>query len=109
MSHLRRALTREGTLVLVGGEGGGRWIGGMDRQVRALAISPFVRQKMKMFIAREHYEELQFLSELIEAGKVTPVIDRTFSLTEVPEAIRYLDAGQSRGKLVISVRADRSE
>ena len=109
LSHLRRALAPEGTLVLVGGEGGGRWIGGMDRQVRALAISPFVRQKLTMFVAREHYEELQFLSELIEAGKVTPVIDRTFSLSEVPDAIRYLDAGHSRGKLVISVRADHVE
>ncbi|HEU0212917.1 MAG TPA: NAD(P)-dependent alcohol dehydrogenase [Jiangellaceae bacterium] len=109
LSHLRRALAAEGTLVLVGGEGGGRWIGGMDRQVRALAISPFVRQKLTMFVAREHHEELQFLSQLIEAGKVTPVIDRTFSLGEVPDAIRYLDAGQTRGKLVISVRADRSE
>ncbi|MGH9262336.1 MAG: NAD(P)-dependent alcohol dehydrogenase [Acidimicrobiales bacterium] len=103
LSHLRRALTREGTLVLVGGEGGGRWIGGMDRQVRALAISPFVPQRLRMFIAREHYEELLFLTELIEAGKITPVIDRTYPLSEVPEAIRYLHAGQARGKVVITV------
>ncbi|MGH8823594.1 MAG: NAD(P)-dependent alcohol dehydrogenase [Jiangellaceae bacterium] len=103
LSHLRRALTREGTLVLVGGEGGGRWIGGMERQVQAIAISPFVRQGLKMFIAREHYEELQVLTELIEAGKVTPVIDRTFPLSEAPQAIRYLDEGQARGKIVITV------
>ncbi|MGH8828048.1 MAG: NAD(P)-dependent alcohol dehydrogenase [Jiangellaceae bacterium] len=103
LSHLRRALIREGTLVLVGGEGGGRWIGGMDRQVRALAISPFVPQRLRMFIAREHYEELLFLTELIEAGKITPVIDRTYPLSEVPEAIRYLQAGQARGKVVITV------
>jgi NADPH:quinone reductase-like Zn-dependent oxidoreductase len=103
LSHLRRALTRQGTLVLVGGEGGGRWIGGMDRQVRALAISPFVRQRLRMFVAREHYEELQVLTELIEAGKITPVIDRTYPLSEVPEAIRYLQEGQARGKVVITV------
>lgn len=103
LSHLRRALTPQGTLVLVGGEGGGRWIGGMDRQVRALAMSPFIRQRLKMFIAREHYEELQVLTELIEAGKITPVIDRTYPLSEVPEAIRYLQEGRARGKVVITV------
>ena len=103
ISHLRRALSPEGTLVLVGGEGGGRWIGGMERQVRALAISPFVRQKLKMFVAREHYEELQVLSELIEAGKITPVIDRTYPLSQAADAIRYLEKGNARGKIVITV------
>jgi NADPH:quinone reductase-like Zn-dependent oxidoreductase len=103
LSHLRRALTRQGTLVLVGGEGGGRWIGGMDRQVRALAISPFVPQRLRMFVAREHYEELQLLTGLIEAGKITPVVDRTYRLSEVPAAIRYLEEGHARGKIVITV------
>jgi NADPH:quinone reductase-like Zn-dependent oxidoreductase len=103
ISHLRRALPAEGTLVLVGGEGGGRWIGGMERQVWALAISPFVRQKLKMFVAREHYEELQVLSELIEAGKITPVIDRTYPLSQAADAIRYLEKGHARGKIVITV------
>jgi NADPH:quinone reductase-like Zn-dependent oxidoreductase len=103
LSHLRRALTPKGTLVLVGGEGGGRWIGGMDRQVRALAISPFVGQKLKMFVAREHYEELQLLTELIEAGKITPVIDRTYPLSEAADAIRYLEQGHARGKIVITI------
>jgi NADPH:quinone reductase-like Zn-dependent oxidoreductase len=103
VSHLRRALTRQGTLVLVGGEGGGRWIGGMDRQVRALAISPFVRQRLRMFVAKEHYEELQVLTELIEAGKIAPIIDRTYPLSEAPEAIRYLQEGKARGKIVITV------
>ena len=103
ISHLRRALSPEGTLVLVGGEGGGRWIGGMERQVWALAISPFVRQKLKMFVAREHYEELQVLSELIEAGKITPVIDRTYPLSQAADAIRYLEKGHARGKVVITV------
>ena len=103
ISHLRRALTPEGTLVLVGGEGGGRWFGGMERQVRALAISPFVSQKLRMFVAREHYEELLVLTELIEAGKVLPIVDRTYPLSDASDAIRYLEAGQARGKVVITV------
>jgi NADPH:quinone reductase-like Zn-dependent oxidoreductase len=103
LSHLRRALTPQGTLIIVGGEGGGRWIGGTDRQLRALATSPFVRQRLRVFIAGEHYQELLFLTDLIEAGKITPVIDRTYPLTEVPEAIRYLEQGHSRGKLVITL------
>jgi NADPH:quinone reductase-like Zn-dependent oxidoreductase len=103
ISHLRRALTPEGTLVLVGGEGGGRWFGGMERQVRALAISPFVSQKLRMFVAREHYEALLVLTELIEAGKVLPIVDRTYPLSDASDAIRYLEAGQARGKVVITV------
>ena len=75
----------------------------MERQVWALAISPFVRQKLKMFVAREHYEELQVLSELIEAGKITPVIDRTYPLSQAADAIRYLEKGHARGKVVITV------
>ena len=103
ISHLRRALTPEGILVLVGGEGGGQWLGGMERQVRALAISPFVSQKLRMFVAREHYEELLVLTELIEAGKVMPVIDRTYPLSETADAVRYLEKGNARGKVVITV------
>ena len=70
---------------------------------RALAVSPFVRQKLKMFVAREHYAELQVLSELIEAGKTTPVIDRTYPLSQAADAIRYLEKGNARGKIVITV------
>ena len=104
LSHLRRALTREGTLVIVGGEDGGRWIGAtVVRDFQALAISRFVRQRLRMFIAKPRYEDLQCLLELIEAGKITPVIDRTYPLSEVPEAIRYLEQGQARGKVVIRV------
>ncbi len=103
LARLRRALTRHGTLVIVGGEGGGRWLGGTDRSLRALALSPFTRQRFKVFVAREHYEELEFLTELIEAGKVTPAIDRTYPLSEAGDAIRYLKAGQVRGKVVITV------
>jgi NADPH:quinone reductase-like Zn-dependent oxidoreductase len=103
LSHVRRALTRKGTLVLVGGEDGGRWLGGMDRQLRMLLLSPFVGQQLRSLISKENYEDLIVLTELIEAGKVTPVIDRTFPLTEAPKAIRYMEEGHVRGKVVISV------
>ena len=102
LSHLRRALTPEGTLVIAGGEEGDRWIGGTDRQIRALLLSPFVRHRLRTFVSTGRKEDLQLLKELIEAGKVTPVIDRTYPLNEVPEAIRYLEAGHARGKVVIT-------
>jgi len=104
LSHLRRALTPRGTLVIVGGEEGGRWMGGTDRQLRALVLSLFVRHKLRSFVATSRKEDLQFLKELLEDGKVTPVIDRTYALSEVPEAIRYLEEGHARGKTVIIVR-----
>jgi NADPH:quinone reductase-like Zn-dependent oxidoreductase len=75
----------------------------MERQLRALAISPFVRQRLPTFVNRERHQELEILAELIEAGKVTPVIDRTYPLREAPEAMRRLEAGGVRGKLVITV------
>jgi NADPH:quinone reductase-like Zn-dependent oxidoreductase len=103
LSHLRRALTPKGTLVIIGGEGGGRWLGGFDRSFRAGMLSPFVRQKLRMLISTERQEDLQFLSELMEARKVTPVIDRTYPLAEVPNAIRYLHESRARGKVVITV------
>jgi NADPH:quinone reductase-like Zn-dependent oxidoreductase len=103
VSRLRRALSARGTLVIVGGEGGGRWLGGMQRQARALVTSPFVRQRLRVFVAREHYEELLVLTELVNTGRLTPVVDRTYPLSEAPEAIRYLEAGHARGKVVISV------
>ena len=103
LSRLRRALTRKGTLVIAGGETDGRWLGGSDRQVRALLLSPFVGQKLGTFVARENHEDMIVLKELIEAGKITPVIDRTYPLSDVPEAIRYMREGRARGKLVITV------
>jgi NADPH:quinone reductase-like Zn-dependent oxidoreductase len=103
VTRLRRALTPEGTLVIVGGENGGRWLGGLQRQLQALVMSPFVRQRLRVFVAREHYEELETLTELIEAGKVTPAIDRTYPLSDAPQAIRYLEQGHARGKVVITV------
>jgi NADPH:quinone reductase-like Zn-dependent oxidoreductase len=103
LSRLRRALTRKGTLVIAGGETDGRWLGGSDRQVRALLLSPFVGQKLGTFVSRENHEDMIVLKELIEAGKITPVIDRTYPLSEVSAAIRYMREGRARGKLVITV------
>ena len=103
MARLRRALTPKGTLVIVGGEGGGKWLGGTDRQLRATMISPFVSQKLGTFINKESHEYLLVLKDLIESGKVTPVIDRTYPLVEVPQAMRYLEGGHTQGKVVITI------
>lgn len=106
LSHLRRALAPEGTLVIVGGEGGGPWIGLLSRMIRTPMLAPFVRpQKLRVLSSTERKKDLQILSELIESGKVTPIIDRTYPLSEVPDAIRYLEKGHSRGKVVIAVGA----
>jgi len=104
LSRLRRALARKGTLVLIGGEGGGRWSGGFERAIiRAPLLSPFVSQNLRQLVSAERTEDLQQLQELIEAGKVTPVIDRTYPLSEAPEAIRQMRASRVRGKFVITV------
>jgi NADPH:quinone reductase-like Zn-dependent oxidoreductase len=103
VSHLRRALTPRGTIVFVGGESGDRWTGGMGRQIRAVATSPFAQQNVRMFINKERSADLQYLTEFIDAGKITPVIDRTYPLSQTPEAIRYLEDGHARGKIVITV------
>ncbi len=78
LRRIRKALTPDGTLVLVGGEGGDRWMGGFDRHFRAMALSRFVRQDLKMLAAAERGEDLVALNELIEAGKLTPIIDRVY-------------------------------
>jgi NADPH:quinone reductase-like Zn-dependent oxidoreductase len=103
LARLRRALTPRGTLVITGGETDGRWLGGIDRQLRAMMLSPFVGQKLGTFINKEDHEYMLVLKELIESGKVTPVIDRTYPLSEVPEAIRHLEEGHARGKVVITM------
>jgi NADPH:quinone reductase-like Zn-dependent oxidoreductase len=103
LSRLRRSLTPRGTLVIAGGETDGRWLGGVDRQMRAQMLSPFVGQKLGTFIASVNAADLVVLTELIEAGKVTPMVDRTFALGDSPDAIRYLEAGRVRGKLAITV------
>jgi NADPH:quinone reductase-like Zn-dependent oxidoreductase len=103
VSNLRRALAPKGTLVIVGGEGGGRWFGGINRQLGAQLRSMFVGQRLGTFIAKQNGKDLLALKELIEAGKVTPVLGTTFPLQEVPEAIRHLTDGHARGKVVITV------
>jgi NADPH:quinone reductase-like Zn-dependent oxidoreductase len=103
LSRLRRALTARGTLVVVGGEEGGRLLQGTDRQLRAALLSPFVRQRLTGLMSIVSAADLRTLTELIESGAVTPVIDRTYPLGEVPEAIRHLSAGNARGKVVITL------
>ena len=102
-SHCRRALTSKGRLVLSSGDSDGRWIGPIDRLIKAAALSPFVSQTLSSLNTKRSKKDLPYLTELIEAGKVTPVIDRTHSLGEVPEALRYLEQGHARGKVVITV------
>ena len=103
LSQLRRALTPKGTLVIVGSEGRGRWLGGFDRSLRAPVLSRFVGQRLRMLASKPRQDDLVVLGELIEAGKLTPIIGRTYPLGEVPEAIRQLEQGHARGKLVITV------
>jgi NADPH:quinone reductase-like Zn-dependent oxidoreductase len=103
LARLRRALTPEGTAVIVGGEDGGNLTGGMNRQLRAMLVSRFVGQRLAWFIAKQRASDLKRLTAFIEAGQVTPSIDRTYPLDRVPEAMRYLEAGQVRGKVAITI------
>jgi NADPH:quinone reductase-like Zn-dependent oxidoreductase len=104
LSQLRRALTPKGTLVIVGGDGGGRWTGGFFRGVlRAPLVSLFVGQRMLGLATKIKHDDLVALTGLIEAGTLTPVIDRTYPLIEAPDAIRYLAEGHAAGKIVITV------
>jgi NADPH:quinone reductase-like Zn-dependent oxidoreductase len=103
LSQLRRALTPQGTLVIVGGEGGGRWLGGFQRQIFAPLRSRFSEQKLLGLISKERQQDLMTLKDLIEEGKITPVIDRTYPLSEAPQAVRYLEQGHSSGKVVLTV------
>jgi NADPH:quinone reductase-like Zn-dependent oxidoreductase len=104
LSQLRRALAPKGTLVIVGGDGGGPWTGGFFRgMLRAPVVSLFVGQRLRGLATKVKQQDVVALAELIEAGSVTPVIDRTYPLIEAPDAIRYLEEGHARGKIVITV------
>jgi NADPH:quinone reductase-like Zn-dependent oxidoreductase len=103
LARLRRALTPRGRLVIVGGENGGRWLGGTDRQIRARLLSIVVRQQLGSFINKENAPDLTTLREMIDAGTLTVAVDRTYPLEEAPAAIRYLLDGHARGKIVIGV------
>ena len=106
LPQLRRALTSEGTLAIVGGDGGGPWTGGFFRGViRAPLLSLFVRQRLRGVTAKVNQERLRALSDLIEAGAVTPIVDRTYSLAEAADAVRYLAEGHPGGKVVITASA----
>jgi 2-desacetyl-2-hydroxyethyl bacteriochlorophyllide A dehydrogenase len=101
LSDLRGALTPKGTLVIVGGSGG-RWLMGFGRTLRAVALSPFVSQNLRQFMSAENREDLVALKELIESGEVTPVIDRTYPLSEAAEAVGHVGERHTRGKTVIT-------
>jgi NADPH:quinone reductase-like Zn-dependent oxidoreductase len=104
LSQLRRALTPKGTLVIVGGDGGGRWTGGFFRgMLRAPAVSLFVGQRLRGLASKVKREDLIALTGLIGAGSLTPVIDRSYPLIEAPNAIRYLEEGHAGGKVVVTV------
>lgn len=102
LSECRLVLGRDGTYVIVSGPDG-RWLGPLARVVKAIMLKPFVSQRLVFFVANCNRDDLVVIRDLIEAGKLEPVIDRTYSLSEVPEAIRYLEEGHARGKIVITV------
>lgn len=101
----RRVLNPNGICVLIGGGGPdeGHWIGPLARPIKALFLSPFISQKMSMMLADLNKKDLTTLGDLIQAGKVTPVIDRSYKLSQVPEAMRYLEEGHARGKVIITL------
>lgn len=101
-ARLRRALAPAGTAVLVGGEEGGSLTGGMNRQLRSVALSLFVRQRLTTVMCKERSADLKRLTELIEAGQLMPSVDRAYPLDQVPEAMRHLAAGKARGKIAIT-------
>jgi NADPH:quinone reductase-like Zn-dependent oxidoreductase len=103
VAQLRRVLTENGTLVFVGGEDGDQWTGGMGRQMSAMLTSKLIPQRVVMFICNENRKDLEVIAELIEAGKLSPAIDRICSLAGVPEAMRDLEAGRVRGKVVVAI------
>ena len=105
LTHLRRALAPRGTLVIVGGESSGTLLGGFGRNLRAQMLSPFVAQELGLFAVKEKGQDLMALTELIEAGKLTPVIGASYPLAEVPQAMRDLEAGHARGKILITLPA----
>ena len=103
LTDLRRALAPRGTLVIVGGESDGRWLGGFDRSLRAVLLSPFVGPTLGLLTSTEKAAALDDLRGMIESGLVTPAIDRTFPMAETTQAIRYVREGRSRGKVVIAI------
>jgi NADPH:quinone reductase-like Zn-dependent oxidoreductase len=103
LKRIRKALTPTGTLVIVGQEAGGR-VFGIGRQLRAVAWSPLLRQRLAMFTSKAHHRDLDRLGLLIESGDMVPAVDRVYRLDEAPDALRHLETGQVRGKAVIGIK-----
>lgn len=103
LSACRRVLNPKGVYLASFGQPKRRWLGSFAQMLRLVVLSPFVSQKMRPFLSAPEQEDLVALKELIEAGRVTPVINRTYPLSDVPEAMRYLEEGHARGKVVIAV------
>lgn len=103
VSRLRAAMTRTGTLVIVGGENGGRVLGGLQRQLAATVLSPFVRQRLGTFVCKENAADLAILTGLFDAGQLTPAVDQVLPLASAAQALQLLLDGAVRGKLVLSV------
>ncbi len=103
LSATRRVLQRSGVLVGVGGPNKGRFVGPLSRSLRMAMLSPAVSQRMVFFLAQQNNADLTVLRELIESAKVTPIVDRTYPLTEAADAMRYLEEGHARGKVVVTM------
>jgi NADPH:quinone reductase-like Zn-dependent oxidoreductase len=103
LPECRRALTPAGTFVMVGGPNEGRWLGALAGLLKVVALSWFVSQKLLPILAHFRKDDLMVVRELLAAGKVVPVIDRSYPLSAVPDAIRYLEEGHARGKVVITM------
>ena len=103
LSECRRALTPKGALVMVGGPDNGHWLGPLAGVLHMIVLSWFVGQRLIPFLAHLDKDDLHVMQEFLEAGKITPVIDRSYPLSEVSAAIRYLEAGHARGKVVITI------
>jgi NADPH:quinone reductase-like Zn-dependent oxidoreductase len=105
LSDCRRVLNPKGTYVLIGGGGANEQglIGPLSKPIKAKLLSLFVSQKMGMMLAQLNHNDLAFLADMMQSGKIKPVIDRTYKLSEVPDAIRYVEQGHARGKVIIAV------
>src|SRR5947199_3054382 len=105
LSECRRILTPNGKYVMIGGGGpnDSRWVGPFGRVIKTMVLSPFTSQKMGMMMPYANGKKLTILADLMQSGKVKPVIDRTYKLSEVPAAIAYVEQGHARGKVVITV------
>jgi NADPH:quinone reductase-like Zn-dependent oxidoreductase len=102
-SDYRRVLTRSGSLVMVGGPSDGPWIGGFSRSIEAMLVQPFVSQRLISFLAHLDRADLAVLGDMMQSGQLTPVIDRRYPLSATADAIRYLEQGHARGKVIVSV------